>query len=261
MPDDRLDRRAFLGTLAALGISGRIISRTSLADDAKLDPIAIAQKVEELYSTCKSYRDTGQAVQIMRDASGKEAPIDDAKHRKITTAFVRPDKFRFEFDNHRGDKLIRNLIWMDGPTLKSWWDIRPGVQTPQSLQFALGAAAGVTESSSMTIPPLLLPGPLQRPHALSQGPGKLSLLEDEAIGKHACRRLHRKFEAVNFQTRKNFEILDTYWIDAETHAIRRVVKEMQLDEGRAIGTLDLIPEFDADIPVSELAFDPPDLKP
>jgi len=261
MHDIRVDRRIFFGALAALGISGRIFHRSSRAEDAKPDPLGLARKVETVYASCRTYRDTGQAIQVFRNAHGQVQGLGDRKPRKITTAFARPDKFRFEFDEDRGGKLIRNLIWMEGRSLKTWWDLRPGVQTPESLRFALGAAAGVTESSSVTIPPLLLPESLNRPHALSEGPGELSMLEDEAIGPHPCHRLRRRYEAVNFQTRKNFEVVDTYWIDAKTYAIRRVVKEMQLDEGRSVGTLELEPEFDVELPVAALTFDPPEAKP
>jgi hypothetical protein len=87
--------------------------------------------------------------------------------------------------------------------------VRPGVQTPESLELALGAAAGGTQSSSMTIPPPLLPGLLNRSNALSGG----------------------------------------------------VVQEMQLDEFRSVGTLDLEPEFDVELPVAALAFDPPEATP
>ena len=261
MYDIRPDRRAFLGTLAAVGISGPIFHRPSLADDAKPDPVGLARKVETLYASCRTYRDTGKVNQVVRDARGQEQGIGEIKPRKITTAFVRPDKFRFEFDDERRGKLTRHLIWMGDRKVKTWWDIRPGVQTPMSLELALGAAAGVTESSSVTIPPLLLPELLNRPKAMSEGPGKLSLLEDEAIGPHACRRLRRRYEALNFQTKKNFEVVVTYWIDAKTSAIRRVVQEMQLDEFRSVGTLDLEPEFDVELPVAALAFDPPEAKP
>ncbi|WZO98326.1 hypothetical protein EP7_005386 [Isosphaeraceae bacterium EP7] len=257
MHDIRAERRVFLGTLAALFMTGRISRRIARADDAKPDPFELARKVEALYASCKTYRDQGKAVQIFLDAKGNDRAEGETKPRLITTAFARPDKFRFEFDDERDEKRIRNLIWMDGTAVKTWWDIRPGVQKPNSLQFALGAAAGVTESASMTIAPLLLPELLGRPHALSEGPGVLSQLEDGSIGEHACRRLRRRFEAVNFQTRKKFEVVDTYWIDAKTHAVRRVVKEMQHDEFRSVGTLDLEPEFDVELPASALEFDPP----
>jgi hypothetical protein len=261
MHDLRPDRRAFLGTLAAVGISGPIVHRPSFADDAKPDPVGLARKVETLYASCRTYRDRGKVNLVVRDARGQEKRFGEIKQRKITTAFVRPDKFRFEFDDERGGKLIRNLIWMGDGKVRTWWDIQPRVETPMSLESALGAAAGVTESSSVTIPPLLLPRLLNRPKALSGGPGKLSLFDDEAIGPHACRRLRRRFEALNFQTKKNFEVVVTYWIDAKTSAIRRVVQETELDEFRGVGTLDLEPEFDVALPVAALAFDPPESKP
>jgi hypothetical protein len=261
MNDIRPDRRAFLGTVGALGILGPIFQRSSPAEDAKLDPLGLARKVEKLYSSCKTYRDAGELNRVIRDAHGQEQGIGESKPCKITTAFVRPDKFRFEFDEDLRGKLTRHLIWMGDGKVKTWWDIRPGVQTPKSLEMALGAAAGVTQSTSVTIPPLLLPALLNRPNALSKGPGKLSLLEGEAIGPHACRRLRRQHEALNFQTKKKFDVVDTFWIDAKTFAIRRVVQEMQLEEFRAVGTLDLEPEFDVELPIAAIAFDPPDAKP
>ena len=261
MPEILHGRRVFLGTLATVGLSGRVSHVGCLADDAKVDPRELARKVESRYASCKTYRDTCLARMVFRNAGGEEQDLGERKPSKITTAFLRPDKLRFEFDNELGGKLIRNLIWMDGRAVKTWWDVRPGVQTPESLHFALGAAAGVTESTSVTIPPLLLSELLKRPNALSNGPGHLALLDDEAIGAHARRRLRRRFEAVNFQTQKNFEVVDTFWIDAKTFAIRRVVKEMEIGEGRSVGTLDLEPEFDVEIPASALAFDPPKPKP
>jgi hypothetical protein len=70
-----------------------------------------------------------------------------------------------------------------------------------------------------------------------------------------------RYEAVNFQTKKNFEVVVSCWIDAKSSAIRRVVREMQLDELRSVGTLELEPEFDVELPVAALAFDPPEAKP
>jgi hypothetical protein len=235
MNDIRPDRRAFLGTLAALGISGPILQRPSPSHEAKLDPLGVARKVEKLYSSCKTYRDASKLNRVYRDAHGQEQGIGEIKPCTITTTFVRPDKFRFEFDEDRRGKLTRHLIWMSEGKVKTWWDIRPGVETPKSLEMALGAAAGVTQSTSVTIPPLLLPALLNRPNALSKGPGKLSLLEDEAIEPQACRRLRRQSEALNFQTKKKFDVVDTFWIDAKTFAIRRVVQEMQLEQFRAVG--------------------------
>src|SRR5689334_12495698 len=122
MHDIRAGRRAFLGTLAALGLSGRISHRPSLADDAKVDPLELARKVETMYASCKTYRDTGQVKSVIRNARGEELGAGESRPRKITTTFVRPGKFRFEFDSERGGTPIRNLIWMDGRAVKTWWD-------------------------------------------------------------------------------------------------------------------------------------------
>ncbi len=260
MNDTRADRRAFLGALAALGAGGWAFRRASRAAEAKPDPADLARKVEAIYGSCRTYRDSGRLVQTFLSPEGKDL-LNGQPARTIATAFVRPGKFRFQHDGEIGGRPIRNLIWMDGAEVKTWWDVRPGVETPESLSYALGAAAGVSGSSSMTIPPLLLPKLLGQPGAMSKGLGELSLLEDEAIGPHACRRLRRQNKAINFQTKKDFEVVTTYWVDAKTSAIRRVVQEMQIEQGRVINALDLEPEFDAEIPAEALQFDSPGAKP
>lgn len=257
MPSHLVRRRDILCALAA-GVVVPAASRTSRGDDTRPDALSLARKVEALYAGCRSYRDRGTVASVMRGDDGKDQPADGSAPRTVTTAFARrPDRLRFEYIANRNGRRYRHLIWMDDKLVKTWWDVRPGVETPESLQLALGAAVGVTESASVAITSLLVPTRLARPHALSEGPGELTLLDDEAIGPHRCRRLCRKFEAVNFDSGKKFNVVDTRWVDAKSLLIRRYVNEMGLARGRFVGTIDLEPEIDVDIPPGALAFDPP----
>ena len=44
-----------------------------------------------------------------------------------------------------------------GREVKTWWDVRPGVEDARSLDAALGGATGVSGGSAHAIPALLLP--------------------------------------------------------------------------------------------------------
>lgn len=257
MSEQWVQRRRFLAVLAAAGSAWGHVSEGRASSVAPPEAEDLARKVEERYATCRSYRDTGTVTRSAREPDGTLQTFPLTAPRKVVTAFVRPDRLRFEFDDLRVGKPVRHIIWMDGKAVKTWWDVRPGVETPESLQFAIGAAAGVTESTSVTIPPLLLPDVLNHKRPLSQGPGKLVSLDDEKVGPHACHRLRREYEAVRFRTGKNFGVIETYWIDAGSLLIRRVVTEMQVEPGWSIGTFDIEPRIDVDVPPDALAFNPP----
>lgn len=256
-----IQRRRFLAVLAAVGSAWRLLPEGRASADTPPEAEDLARKVEERYAACRSYSDTGTVVRSAREPDGTAQTFPLTAPRKVVTAFVRPDRLRFEFDDLRAGKPVRHIIWMDGKTVKTWWDVRPGVETPESLQFAIGAAAGVTESTSVTIPPLLLPAVLGRKPALSRGLGKLVSLDDEKVGAHLCHRLRRAYEVAGFRDGKTFGVIDTYWIDAQDLLIRRVAREMQVGPGWTIGTFDLDPKFDVDVPPDALAFNPPEPRP
>jgi hypothetical protein len=58
------------------------------------DVQAILGRCRETYATCASYRDTGLVRTVMT------APIEHTSVIHFRTAFVRPDRFRFEFEQH-----------------------------------------------------------------------------------------------------------------------------------------------------------------
>ena len=117
--------------------------------------------------------------------------------RPFATAFVRPDQFRFEFNDRdsvvkdpQGDRLSRYIIWSDGKEVQTWWDVKPGIEKPESLSLALGAAFGVSGGTSSTIAGLLMPeqmsgGKLQ----LINFPMGFTLGEEGQLGAHACYRI------------------------------------------------------------------------
>src|SRR5688572_1820229 len=87
-----------------------------------LDAGSILARMERIYAECDAYRDTG-AVKTVYIADGERNTV----VQPFTTAFDRPDRFRFEFLDRRGEEEFdRYLIWANGRDVRSWWDIRPG---------------------------------------------------------------------------------------------------------------------------------------
>ena len=118
----------------------------------ELDARSILARMAEVYAECESYRDSGVVTTVF---------IEERERRTVkkpfTTAFVRPDRFRFEFlDRRCEDEFDRYLVWQGGEDVRTWWDVTPGVEEKASLERALGAARGVSGASSYTIPDLLL---------------------------------------------------------------------------------------------------------
>ncbi len=100
------------------------------------------------YAEARSYEDEGEVRTVFFESRGQRTDI-----KPFTTAFVRPDAFRFEFKNryNPGDEWDRYLLWQNGETVKTWWSIQPGIRDNQTFEDAISAATGVSGSSSANV--------------------------------------------------------------------------------------------------------------
>jgi outer membrane lipoprotein-sorting protein len=215
------------------------------ADEPKQNALTAKQILDRMaktYAECKSYRDSGLVKTVFIQADGKRTV-----EKRFTTAFVRPDRFRFEFTEQSGNKNYRYIIWRKEKVVQTWWDIRPGIEKPESLVFALGAAVGVSGSSSTTVPALFLPDKVG---------GSLTVLteakriEDAKLDKADCFRVQGKFVAS----------LMTVWIDKKTFLVRGIDTQNQFDNFRTEDTTTYDPMIDGEITDKMLEFDPPKQK-
>jgi len=218
------------------------------------DPAArqVLDQTIKAYANCKSYRDTGVATDVYHMKSGSTRTTE----RPFTTAFVRHDRFRFEFNDRNnvikdplGDRLGRYIIWSDGKEVQTWWDVKPGIEKPESLSFALGAAFGVSGGTSSTIANLLLPdqtsgGKLQ----LIKFPMGFTLGEEGQLGAHACYQITGAWGTLPMMV----------WIDKQSYLVRRIDTQMQSDNNHVEETTTYDPIIDSDIADDLLKFDPPE---
>jgi len=148
----------------------------------------IISRMEETYRTCRSYSDTGLVKTVFISEHGNRI-----EKKPFTTAFVRSDRFRFEYRSKHpfpGAKELRHIIWSDGDEVRTWWDVRPGVKKEPSLLMAVAAATGVSGASAKTIPTLLMPDKL--------GASRITMLDqpkrlaESTIDGVACYRVRGK---------------------------------------------------------------------
>lgn len=125
----------------------------SFAQEASVNEIM--DNVHKVYREAKSYSDTGE-VKTTLMTEGKQ----ETYTVPFTTAFVRPDRFRFEFkykSNASGPDWRRYVVWQNGNKIVSWRSKTNESENLQSLSIAIASATGISGGSASDIPRLLLP--------------------------------------------------------------------------------------------------------
>jgi outer membrane lipoprotein-sorting protein len=234
-----------------------------------MDPQQILAALAEMYATCLSYRDSGRVVTKFFHQNPRPRTVS----KPFTTASIRPDRFRFEYKSRRGeDEWDRHITWAGGAEVRTWWDVRPGIERPQSLSMAL--PSGVSGGSAHTIPAMLLPQQVggRRLTDLVD----VTSLGDEALDGVTCYRLSGRFvpyptdpaaeerrraEAIRLTGRhperaENGPI--TLWIDRGTLLVRRIEHQTQFETFRTEQVTEYEPAVGVTIADEELRFDPPE---
>jgi outer membrane lipoprotein-sorting protein len=244
--------------LAVLALALGAVAQESptRVDEATLTPVKILLEMEKVYAGCRGYQDTGVVKTATLTEGGRAG-----SERPFTTAFVRPDRFRFQFtDPGLGERSSRYIVWTDGTEVRSWWDAKPGVRRPESLQAALGIAAGISGGSSVRVPGLLLP------KAVGEGAPLIGAerIEDGVDRGVPCFRIRgrsRKTPYALTMRGKPVTVQDesvTLWIDRATFLLRKVEEMRTFDTYRSESTTTYTPEINVEIPAAQLEFNVPE---
>jgi len=221
----------FLSVGAAYSAQGQSLSAQQIMD-----------RTLSVYATCHSYVDEGEVRTIFQQPNGRRTVS-----KPFSTAFVRPSDFRFEYKERRGeDEWNSYIIWQGPESVKTWWSIKPGVQTPPNLSFALGAAAGVSSGSSATVPTLLMP-------EMTMGNRIKSLSELRLIGEEELNgRNAYKMEGTDF---RNNTV--TLWVDSASMLIVKIFQKTRFDTFETETTTTYKPQVNVSAQ-GKLAFNPPE---
>lgn len=217
-----------------------------------------------VYANCNSYVDEGEVRTIFLEANGPRTVS-----KPFTTAFVRPSDFRFEYKARRGEEEWSSyIIWKDAESLRTWWSIKPGIETPPSLAHALGAAAGVSNLASVTVPTLLMPETRIGNEIKSLSALKL-LGEEEINGRPAY-----QIQGAVTRNPSHIDLVDvrsspvTFWLDKESLLIVKIFRTTTFPDSPARGKMPARTSFETETTTTyrpqinagaegKLAFNPP----
>jgi hypothetical protein len=174
----------------------------------------VLSNVANVYASCRSYRDEGEVTtRIVRHALVGS----HTTRQPFRTAFVRPDRFRFEFRQMTvgpEDEWPLYVTWSNEGRTRSWWTYQPQVRVLDSIKSGIAAATGVSHGSGHTIPSLLLRDlELRSPLPAAE---RVSTFQREPWDERDCIRL-------DFFSRPNQT--SSMWLDANSLLVLRIVQQ------------------------------------
>jgi outer membrane lipoprotein-sorting protein len=200
-------------------------------------------RMVKAYAEARSYQDEGEVVLIFTDPAGRRT-----QKKPFATRFVRPGLFRFEFTERDAfEELKRYVIWSDAAPdrAKTWWTVRPKVEE-QSLAMAVGAAAGVSSLSSLTVPRPLMPAAIpSQSLADLRGP---KIVDVDVVDGAPC----DKVEGTDARGNK-----ETLWIDKASSLVRKVSLTFEIPGGSVESTTTYRPQIGVEIAADAFTFEPP----
>jgi hypothetical protein len=241
-----------------------------------MNPKQILHALVEAYARCLTYRDAGQVITRFLPVRSQPPHI---SVMPFTTAFSRPDRFRFEY-RHRykpEDEWDRYIVWACDGEVRTWWDVTPGVEQSESLSMALAGATGVSGGSAHTIPALLMPDRVSG-QRLTDMVGVTSL-GDEPLGGVTCYRLSGRFppnpidpteeerrrqEVIRVTGRPPERAQDspvTIWIDRRTFLVRRIEEAVLFETFWTEDVTEYEPVIGVSLSEEELQFGAPEGRP
>jgi tetratricopeptide (TPR) repeat protein len=207
----------------------------------------IISYIRDIYQTTNSYYDSGVVKSIFYtdfNRSKLEFPF--------TTAFIRPEKFRFEFDpksSMSSDNLLHHIVWADGNDIYTWM-IVGGAKKEASINTAVASAAGISSGSSVAIPALLMPRKINAFKIIDLK--NMFRLGDAVIGDVLCYRIQGKSKVTE-------DKIITLWISKKTYLIHRIESSRRYKGSMVEDTTSYNPETDIAIEKNKLDFNAPEI--
>lgn len=195
-----------------------IPARTAKTEDIPIEKLTaqdIISRMKQAYFMSETYSDRGVVTSVFISKEGTRTI-----EKPFTTAFVRPDRFRFEYkENNNPGQNSHYIAYKNGNDVKVYWNIGPDmVSKIQTLSEALAAAAGISSGAARTVPTMLDPSESQFRNAMTYyNPRRI---EDTFIDGVEC-----------------FQISDpadyrrlTIWIGKKDFLLRKIYREQDFKD-------------------------------
>lgn len=274
-----LTRLKFAAT-ALLGVAGLIALPFAVASEPKKPPKAaqvqptpepadVVQREQQdiarmatTYANARSYQDEGEVKVVYHLPAGKQT-----QKKPFSTKFYRPKMYyRYEFTEPTGfEEPRRFVIWNDeAPArFRQWWTLQPKVKEVP-IEEAIGAGAGISNGSALTVPGLLMPAVVKSQSLTHMT--NLKTVGEETVGDAPCTKIAGKTPWGDAQT---------VWIDKSTFLVRKIhsvsrvsgnLPAPKLPDGTVVPkvppftvetTTTYRPRINLEIAPKEFAFEPP----
>ena len=205
---------------------------------------ALLEEMECVYANCRSYKDEGTIKSVYIEEASERT-----SYKWFSTAFIRPDRFRFAYGALKdGQKTTEGIAWRQADQGRTWDPhLKVFEYKTDKIGMVIAGFTGVSSGSSDTVPRLLLPDEV-RAWTFSDM-DELRAAGEEVIDGRACTCIRCKQTAT---------CRCTVWVDRESKLIRQVVVETQHDAFRSITTTSYRPMMDGEVSAEDLAFDAPE---
>lgn len=225
-----------MGKLTAILLFILAIAQSSSAQSSpQLTAEEILARVSSVYASCRSYSDEGEVTTQLQTARPAQPMVQNFK-----TAFVRPDKFRFEFRSNIRE--TRFVAWKDGTLEFAEW---PTGVRPAELEETLLNLFTDSRSSSVTVPALLFPEVFPG-RGLFASLGSVKLSGEEKIDGRRAFKIQASLQDAPF----------TLWVDTNQFLILKVEQTSRLGRMELRIITKYRPTVNAEIPSDRLAFNP-----
>jgi len=216
------------------GMGSLLAGCSTPAPTAEMTAEQVLEKSAKVYLDCRTYRDSG--VVATTYITGDKRRSDK---RTFTTAFRRPDSFRFELKDNDGYSFI---VWRNGLEVKTWWDLQPVIQQGKSFSDAIAEAIGISGGTAHTVSNLLLPQDVRGRNVLAMK-GAMTLGDGDIGGK--------SFYRVQVADKQ------VLWIGKEDFLIHRIESAKDYKNFKTEVVADYEPVVNEEIPQTLLDFNLP----
>ena len=200
----------------------------------------ILARASSVYGSCHSYADQGEvSIRIFAGSVSPRPMIE-----RFSTAFVRPDAFRFEVRIAMGSSDQRFIAWKSGPLEKSY---RLNIFQQSPVEDTLLSLFLQSAASSVTVPAMLMPD-------LFHGPGLFASFtsvklngEDKIDGRRVF-KIEAQLQGGPL----------TLWIDASQFVILKLEQKSKVGQFNRETITRYHPVLNSEVSAEQLTFNAPD---
>jgi outer membrane lipoprotein-sorting protein len=223
-----------------------IQQKTVSAETSQTDGMTaneIIKLMKESYATANSYSDSGVVKIVFINSDGRRTV-----KKPFTTAFIRPDRFRFEYREKTPiNREFRFIVSLNGKNLQTYWNIENDLKL-DSLDKAIAAATGVSGGSAITVPAMLLPNEIKWRRGIRFS--KPKRIDDGFFNKVSCFKIQDQI----------FGNHAIFWIDKETLLLLKIYREKEFEDFQAQETTTYRPVKNGKVSGMMLEFNPQNKK-